>query len=155
MREKKKSNLKKRPLKWWLFLYCRTFFSIREIDDPIEISSKWRSDNDNVDPEKDVKLLIHGWNADAEHVALETVRNSYLKLNSSHLLMADWRDVANMRYFVARDMIASVGKRICDLLRVFAHQAKIGPNRIHIVGHSLGAHIATHVGRCFSGKIAR
>lgn len=99
--------------------------------------------------------MIHGWNADADHVALETVRNSYLKLNSSHLLMVDWRDIASMRYFVARDMIASVGKRICDLLKVFAQQAKIGPKRIHIVGHSLGAHVATHVGRCFNGEIAR
>lgn len=102
-----------------------------------------------------MKLLIHGWNADAEHVALETVRNSYLKLNASYLLMADWRVVASMRYFVARQKIASVGKRICKLLKVFVGQAKLGPEAIHIIGHSLGAHIATHVGRCFKGEIAR
>lgn len=99
--------------------------------------------------------MIHGWNADSEHVALETVRNSYLKLNSSHLLMADWRDVANMRYFVARAMIAPVGKRICELLEGFVKQARISPERIHVVGHSLGSHIATHVGRCFKGEIGR
>lgn len=102
-----------------------------------------------------MKLLIHGWNADVEHVALETVRNSYLKLNSSHLLMADWRDIANMRYFIARDMISFVGNRICELLKIFVEQAKVGPERIHLVGHSLGAHIGTHVGRCFKSQIAR
>lgn len=69
--------------------------------------------------------------------------------------MADWRDIANMRYFTAREMIASVGKRICELLDIFVKQAKIGPERIHIVAHSLGSHIATHVGRCFEGKIER
>jgi pimeloyl-ACP methyl ester carboxylesterase len=99
--------------------------------------------------------LIHGWNADAEHVALETVRNAYLKLNSSHLLMADWRDIANMRYSFARGMIASVGKRLCGLLKIFAEEAQIGPERIHIVGHSLGAHIGTHVGRCYKSEISR
>lgn len=99
--------------------------------------------------------MIHGWNADSKHVALETVRNSYLKLNTSHLLMADWRDIAAMRYFVAREMIAKVGRRICTLLKGFIKQAEIGPDGIHVVGHSLGAHIATHVGRCFNGEIAR
>lgn len=102
-----------------------------------------------------MKLCIHGWNADAEHVALETVRNSYLKLNSSHLLMADWRDIANMRYVIARELISLVGLRICELLKVFVDQARIGPESIHIVAHSLGAHISTHVGRCFNGEIAR
>lgn len=100
-------------------------------------------------------LLIHGWNADAEHVALVTVRNAYLKQNSSHLLMADWRDIANMRYGIARGLIAPVGRRLCKLLKRFAQQAEIGPESIHIVGHSLGSHIATHIGRCFDGEIAR
>lgn len=102
-----------------------------------------------------MKFLIHGWNADVEHVALETVRNSYLKLNSSHLLMADWRDIANMRYSIARNMISSIGKRICELLKVFVEQANVETERIHIVGHSLGAHIGTHVGRCFNSEIGR
>lgn len=127
------------------------------IDDPIEIAKEWKNDDDDdiIDARTNVKLLIHGWNADADHVALATVRNAYLKLNSSYLLMADWRDIANMRYFVARQMIASVGRRLCELLKIFLAQAKLGPNTVHIIGHSLGAHIATHTGRCFDGEIAR
>lgn len=69
--------------------------------------------------------------------------------------MVDWREIANMRYLVAREMIAPVGKRICELLDIFVKQANVGPDRIHIIGHSLGSHIATHVGRCFKGEIAR
>lgn len=99
--------------------------------------------------------MIHGWNADAEHVALETVRNSYLKLNTSHVLMADWRDIANMRYFTARGLIAPVGRRICKLLKVFVEHAKISHEGIHVVGHSLGAHVGTHIGRCFNRSIGR
>lgn len=89
-------------------------------------------------------------------MALATVRNSYLKLNTSHVLMADWREIAEkLRYTQARGKIASMGKAICKQLKIFTEQAKIVPNNIHIVAHSLGAHIATHVGRCFEGKIAR
>jgi Lipase len=69
--------------------------------------------------------------------------------------MADWRDIAGMRFFMARNLIASVGERICKLLKIFVSQAKIDTLGIHIVGHSLGAHVGTHVGRCFKGKIGR
>lgn len=153
----RESHFKKRALKINdFFLYCSAFFSIRTIDDPFEIQSKeLNSSDDTFDDEKDVKLLIHGWNADPEHVALETVRNAYLRLNTSHVLMADWREIASMRYLTAREMIASVGKAICKQLKTFAERAQIAADKIHIVGHSLGAHIATHVGRCFNRQLAR
>lgn len=102
-----------------------------------------------------MKLLIHGWNADAHHVAMEPVRNAYLRINSSHVLMADWRDIAGLRYFIARDKIAQVGKRICQLLRTFMKQSNVTSNQIHVIGHSLGAHVATHVGRCIKGESER
>lgn len=122
----------------------------------MEISREWSNASSTfIDPKRDVKVLIHGWNADVEHVALETVRNSYLKLNTSHVLMADWRDIANMRYTSARGLIAPVGKGICKLLKVFVEHAKIPLEGIHIVGHSLGAHVGTHVGRCFKADIGR
>lgn len=150
----RESHFKQRALKINdFFLYCLAFFSIRTIDDPFEIEAK--ESNDTFDDERDVKLLIHGWNADPEHVALETVRNAYLRLNTSHVLMADWREIASMRYLTAREMIASVGKAICKQLKTFAERAQIGADKIHIVGHSLGAHIATHVGRCFNRQLAR
>lgn len=69
--------------------------------------------------------------------------------------MADWRDIAGMRYIVARKLIALVGNRICKLLEIFVEKAKVSPEGIHIVGHSLGVHIGTHVGRCFNREIAR
>ncbi|CRK87856.1 CLUMA_CG001643, isoform A [Clunio marinus] len=124
-------------------------------DDPIEITREWKYVGDISPSRKYLKLLIHGWNADSDHVALETVKNSYMKINTSHLLMADWREIASMRYITARELIPLIGKQICQLLRKFVEQALIGPDRMHIIGHSLGAHIATHVGRCFNGEISR
>jgi hypothetical protein len=86
---------------------------------------------------------------------MEPVRNAYIRFKSSHVLMADWSDVAALRYFIARDMIAPVGKKICHLLTFFAKHTNITADKIHIIGHSLGAHVSTHVGRCFKGEIGR
>lgn len=132
---------------------CSTFFSFRGgIDDPIEISTKNGNNNQLDTVVESVKLLIHGWNADAEHVALEPVRNAYIRNNSSHVLMADWRDVAALRYFIARDKISQVGKGICQLLKTFMTLVNVTSNQIHVIGHSLGAHVGTHVGRCYKSS---
>lgn len=133
-------------------LDCLTFFSIHGIDDPIEITAENASTQLDT---KEVKVLIHGWNADAEHVAMVPVKNAYLRMNSSHVLMADWRDVAALRYFIARDRISQVGKRICQLLKTFMAQSNTTSDQIHVIGHSLGAHVGTHVGRSFKGANER
>lgn len=93
---------------------------------------------DNIDYERDVKLLIHGWNADAEHIAMQPVRNAYLRLNVSHVVAVDWRDIADMPYIIARDLIAVIGKKICEIFKGLVTQFKINPARVHIIGHSLG-----------------
>lgn len=133
-------------------------YSIHTIDDPIEIATGWESKWNSIDfSQSDIKILIHGWNANSDHISMLPVRNAYLKRNESHVMAIDWREIAELPYIVARDLIAKVGREICMKLRKFFSQfaTTIDVNRVHIVGHSLGCHIATHVGRCFNGEIGR
>lgn len=104
-----------------------------------------REQKEKIDYERDVKLLIHGWNADADHTSMQPVRNAYLRLNASHVVSADWREIAAMPYIVARDLIGVIGKRICENLKSFMSLMKVSPGRIHIVGHSLGEKLAENV----------
>lgn len=121
-------------------------YRIRRIDDPIVFASNDSSSNFNLfseDIEKDVKLLIHGWNADAKHTSMQPVRNAYLRLNASHVVAADWREIAGMSYIVARDLIGVIGRRICEIFKAFVSKIKVSPEKIHIIGHSLGICIST------------
>lgn len=93
---------------------------------------------EKIDYERDVKLLIHGWNADADHTSMQPVRNAYLRLNVSHVVSVDWREIAGMPYIVARDLIGVIGKRICEIFKGFISAVKVSPEKVHIVGHSLG-----------------
>lgn len=99
--------------------------------------------------------MIHGWNADSNHISIQSVRNAYLKRNVSHVMSVDWSEIASLPYIVARDLIAIVGGKICVKLKTFMESWNVSAASIHIVGHSLGCHIATHVGRCFNGEIGR
>lgn len=111
--------------------------SIRSIQDPIVIASN-DSSNIHVEERGDIKLLIHGWNADAEHTSMQPVRNAYLRLNVSHVVAADWREIAGMPYIFARNLIGVIGRRICELFKGFVARVKVNHENIHIVGHSLG-----------------
>lgn len=96
------------------------------------------SSNFDIEARGEVKLLIHGWNADAEHTSMQPVRNAYLRLNVSHVVAADWREIAGMPYIFARDLIGVIGRRICEIFKGFVARVKVNPERIHIIGHSLG-----------------
>lgn len=128
--------------------------SIRSIGDPIVIASN-DSSNFHIEERGEVKLLIHGWNADAEHTSMQPVRNAYLRLNVSHVVAADWREIAAMPYIFARDLIGVIGRRICELLKGFVARVKVNPERIHIVGHSLGTFLGFLLkkGFCFSDNL--
>ncbi|KAL9698872.1 hypothetical protein quinque_002313 [Culex quinquefasciatus] len=103
---------------------------------------------------RSLKLVIHGWNSDRNQIAIVPVRNAYLVQDRHNLLMADWSAVSGLSYGAARELTRPIGERIGSILAGFLHTMDIPVGRVHVVGHSLGAHIAGHVGRRFGGTLA-
>ncbi|XP_055533686.1 pancreatic lipase-related protein 3-like [Wyeomyia smithii] len=131
-----------------LFFYAPNLSG--EIDISASNSTLWR-----FEPGKLLKVLIHGWNADRNQVATVPVRNAYLVQDKHNLLVADWANASSLPYHDARRLVRSVGYRIGEILAVFIRENGIQYDQVHIVGHSLGAHIAGNVGKYFGGKLAR
>ncbi|XP_039438787.1 pancreatic lipase-related protein 2-like isoform X1 [Culex pipiens pallens] len=130
-----------------LFFYSNTLPTEIELEEgkPLEQYNRSRS----------LKLVIHGWNSDRNQIAIVPVRNAYLVQDRHNLLMADWSTVAGLSYGAARELTRPIGERIGSILAGFLHAMDIPVGRVHVVGHSLGAHIAGHVGRRFGGALAR
>lgn len=120
----------------------------------MEITDMWINDG-NFDVEKPVKILIHGWNADAEHMAMQPVKIAYLRKNTTNVLVVDWKEIAVLRYIVARSLIVAIAEQISRKLFLLMSETKMKPDQIHIIGHSLGAHISGQIGRYFHGDIGR
>ncbi|CAG9806296.1 unnamed protein product [Chironomus riparius] len=130
--------------------------NINSIDNPIEISPLYNTGWKLVDfLANETKLMIHGWNAFSNHISVNPVLHAYLKANNSRVLAVDWRDASQLSYVVARRIITSIAGRICGQLRYFVKETQIDIANLHVIGHSLGCHIATHIGRCFDGEIGR
>ncbi|XP_035788556.1 pancreatic lipase-related protein 2-like [Anopheles albimanus] len=108
-----------------------------------------------VQPQKQLKVLIHGWNAACDHIATLPIQSAYLIRNDCNLLVADWSNVSAQLYPTARKLVLPVGYRIASILARFMDRFAIGHDQVHIIGHSLGAHVAGNVGRYFAGRLAR
>uniref|UniRef100_A0A182PBB4 Lipase domain-containing protein n=1 Tax=Anopheles epiroticus TaxID=199890 RepID=A0A182PBB4_9DIPT len=108
-----------------------------------------------LDLRRQLKVLIHGWNADRNHVSILPIRTAYLVQDAHNLLVADWSPAAVLLYPTARALVLPVGNRLGDILGRFMKRVGIDPGQVHVIGHSLGAHIAGNLGRSLDGKVRR
>ncbi|KAL5290005.1 hypothetical protein ACFFRR_009789 [Megaselia abdita] len=93
--------------------------------------------------EKDgLKLIIHGYVAHKDHIATSPIKN-------------DWRDASSLDYLNSRSFVERIGQRLAKLLSTFIRVNNVPLQKVHIIGHSLGAHVAGVIGRYFNGSIGR
>uniref|UniRef100_A0A336LYB0 CSON008132 protein n=1 Tax=Culicoides sonorensis TaxID=179676 RepID=A0A336LYB0_CULSO len=109
----------------------------------------------DMDTSRPLKVLIHGWNSNRDHISIEPVKNAYLARGTDNLIIVDWSEGATQLYDVSRSLVPRVGLRIGEMLQAFMDEKNIPVENTHIIGHSLGAHIAGNVGKYFKGKLDR
>lgn len=107
------------------------------------------------DAQKQLKVIIHGWNTNRHQLAISPVRNAYLDQNKHNMLAADWANIASKPYPIARNLTRALGYRIGSILSTFLANMNISFDQVHVIGHSLGAHIAGNIGKYFGGKLSR
>jgi len=74
-----------------------------------------------------------------------------------NIITADWNRVAkNILYPMPAYLTVQVGSIVAKMLENVVNLAVIDPSDIHVIGHSLGAHVSGACGAAFSlGKIGR
>lgn len=82
---------------------------------------------------------------------------AYISTGGYNVITVDWNRVAsNFMYPLPAYLTARVGSVIAKMLENFVNLAVIDPADIHVIGHSLGAHVSGACGAAFSlGKIGR
>lgn len=120
-----------------------------------EIDIRKTTNLNGFDKDRSTKLLIHGYIANRNHISMHNLRNAYLIKGTDNLLIADWSEVAKLFYNIPRRSVGRVGRVLGKQLKDFMMKKKIEPSNVHVLGHSLGAHIAGNLGKYFEGKIGR
>lgn len=76
---------------------------------------------------------------------------AFLMAGDYNVILCDWGDGATTWYFQASANSRTVGVEIALLLEFLSREARISPKDFHLLGHSLGAHIAGYTGQRFKG----
>lgn len=115
------------------------------------------SDNSTIEinRDRDFKFIIHGWLSEAASEWTEEMKESFLDKGDYNVVKVDWHEPAHFRYSLSSQATREVGRIVAEtILKINAPL-----ERIHIIGHSLGAHAAGFAGKIIQnvteGKIRR
>ncbi|XP_063375006.1 pancreatic triacylglycerol lipase-like [Cydia amplana] len=91
---------------------------------------------------KAVKLVTHGWKSSAEDSVVMGIKESYLKHKDVAVIGIDWSDTAKeYLYPLVAEYTRDVGAHVGQFLDAFCHLYNVSGKRLHLIGHSLGAHV--------------
>ncbi|XP_045775464.1 pancreatic triacylglycerol lipase-like isoform X1 [Maniola jurtina] len=109
----------------------------------------------NFNARNPIVVIVHGWLDNMDASFNGAVRGAYLRKTDVNLIMCDWSAIAIAVYGSAVTGVPIVGRNLGQFLN-FLHRSTGAPfNKMHIVGFSLGSHVAGNAGRELGGKIAR
>ncbi|XP_073838869.1 pancreatic lipase-related protein 2 isoform X2 [Musca autumnalis] len=110
---------------------------------------------DDLKIKTDIKVIIHGFTGNRFHSSIRPLGQAYMAQGIDNVFLADWKDAAKLDYYSSRKAVGIVGKYLGEMLEKFFEKHQIELSEVHIIGHSLGAHIAGNIGRYFNGTLGR
>lgn len=114
---------------------------------------------DNIRTDKPFKFIIHGWTDNADKGWYDDIKNSYLENGDYNVIGVDWSKPASALYPLSVQYTTEVGQYVGELIVDLYDTLKIPMENVHLIGHSLGAHISGYAGKYAQknrkGKVGR
>nr|XP_022917693.1 pancreatic triacylglycerol lipase-like [Onthophagus taurus] len=112
--------------------------------------------NTTFDPNKETKIVTHGWMSNGKSNTCMDIKNAYLQLGDYNVFVYDWEPIANnFAYPIVASRVDSVGTELAKFVGLLIANG-CDRMKIHLVGHSLGAHVTGVAGSKFGKeKIGR
>lgn len=92
----------------------------------------------------EIKIITHGWMANADKSVVMNIKNAYSKARDDiNIIAIDWSGYAMDYYYmsVVSKKIRAAGRKIAQFLNSLHRRYNISGDQIHLIGHSLGAHV--------------
>ncbi|KAK7593088.1 hypothetical protein V9T40_007840 [Parthenolecanium corni] len=123
-------------------------FSINDTDN-------WKTSNS--EGKNSVAFIIHGFHGAAYEPMFQNIKNAYLSKANWTVIMVDWEKPSRVaRYETAVNSALIIASLLAKWISTALVNGYVDASRMHIVGFSMGAHIAGNVGkRVTGGKVAK
>ena len=100
-------------------------------------------------------FIIHGFIQNGKKVWVNLMKDALLKYDNSNIIIVDWSSGNKFPYTQAAANTQVIGAFIGNLINFYIQKGFINPDDVHLIGHSLGAHVAGYAGERITPKIAR
>ncbi|RZB41610.1 phospholipase A1 member A, partial [Asbolus verrucosus] len=101
------------------------------------------------------KIIIHGFQSGIKEDIFVVNKNAYLDSGDYNVIGMDWSALCEFEYLSAIRGAQQAGKILAEFLD-WLFEVGVEMEKIHLVGHSLGAHVAGVAGHEIkNGKIGR
>jgi len=113
--------------------------------------------NSGFNPQQPTKILIHGFGGSGQSGVVSDTKNAYLATGNYNVIGVDWGLLAAApNYVTAAQNTRTTGAHIAELIDFLVTQAGAKLVDFHIIGHSLGGHVAGFAGKSTTtGKVGR
>ncbi|XP_032689477.1 pancreatic triacylglycerol lipase-like [Odontomachus brunneus] len=106
-------------------------------------------------PDWPTKIIIHGWIENGDAFWYHDIRRNYLSIGDYNIICVNWFPGANKEYLTSVRLTRQVGEYVAAFLEFLGSETEISFDDIHVLGHSLGAHVAGSVGSSSLKKLGR
>lgn len=110
----------------------------------------------NYNERKATKIVTHGWLSSGNSTTCIQIKDEYLKTYDCNVIVVDWGVIAgNVLYHVPVVNTRNVAEFYANFLDFLVeHGTEL--KKVHLIGHSLGAHVSGFVGDLIkTGKVGR
>lgn len=98
------------------------------------------------DGSRKTKIIIHGFTHNGHRQWLQNMAQAFLKKEDVNVIIVDWGHGATPPYTQATANTRVVGAQVAKLIDVMVKNEISLMSKFHLIGHSLGAHIAGYAG---------
>ncbi|KAK7491933.1 hypothetical protein BaRGS_00016779, partial [Batillaria attramentaria] len=101
------------------------------------------------------RVIVHGYQNTGDQDWVMAMKDAFLKVADQNIIVVDWGHGAGGGYGPAVANTRLVGAQLHLLLQRLVREAGLKLDSLHLIGHSLGAHISGYAGRRLHGQIGR
>lgn len=96
------------------------------------------------DPQRPTKIVTHGWLSDG--IGVHHIKDAFLDTMDVNVILVNWTNIDTIFYPAARWHVPLIGERVGYLLDFLRLVYEVPASSLHLIGHSLGAHISGMAG---------
>lgn len=117
----------------------------------VRVQDEETIEKSNLDPKKPTKFIIHGFIDTPLSNWVGDMRDELIKAEDMNVIVVDWAGGSLPLYTQATANTRLVGLELAYFINFLVKNYNLDPKRVHLIGHSLGAHTAGYAGALVNG----